>query len=259
VPATDQPVTASLDTACDAIFTFDAPTMVGLVRADAAWTLLEGPPFEVPEDLIGFVAPSEWEGLAVVATGVARRLNDLASPKRTRLTFALDRHGRSASTITTVDGTTRVDHGDESAVGLLADVCHRILGLPAAPESTSPMDVVSAIWLADVLSAHHALGDGFPLDDWRGIVSLHPFDGAADERSWHDIHQALVGSGRGWDALDPADVAWTDPPTLARLMLATLPPLWFLMDEIARIAPPQIDGRVRDLVRRPGHAGTGRA
>jgi hypothetical protein len=245
VPATTPPFTAPLNDACDAVFTLDAPAAVGLVQRRDAWSLRDGPFYVVPEDLIGFVAPAEWAGMAVVSTGTAHHL-DTGRSLRARVTYALDRTGREASSVTTAEGTTRTDSTDGApTVGHLADVCHRALGRPAAPEPSAPVDLLAAGWLSDVLSAHHSMGDGFPVDDWDGIVSLCPFDaGSVDRSSWESLHAAMVDLGVGWGDLTADDVAWTDPPTLARFMLAAMPPLSWLVDEVRSVLPPAVIERL---------------
>ncbi len=233
------PPTPTLDAACDLIFTHEAPALAGLVVDGHRWCLEEGPAFVLPEDLIGLVAPFHWDGIAVVTTGTAHHVDGSHASMRARVTYALDRAGREAATITTADATSRITGG--GAVGHLADVCHRLLGLPAAPEPTTPATFVASVWLSDVLAAHDDLGDGFPADDWAGVADLCPFGPTpANGFSWADLHAVLVSAGQGWDHLSASDVAWTDPPTLARFILAGLPPLMLLLAELATWASPDV-------------------
>ena len=245
MPATNEPPTASLAAACDAVFTLDAPAVVGLIESHDTWTFRDGPRYQIPEDLIGFVAPPEWDGMAVVSTGTARHLDNGGS-LRARVTYALDRTGRGASSITTVEGTTRIDNRPgQAATGHLADVCHRALGLAAAPEASSPTYLLAASWVSDVLSACDHLGDGFDVDDWDGVASLCPFEaGAIDHPGWDEVHATIVDAGEGWAGLCAGDVAWMDPPTLARFMLATMPPLRRLLDQARSVLAPPVMGQL---------------
>ena len=131
------PTITTLEDVCDAVFTRDAPALVGFVDDDG-YQLRDGPAFDLPEDLVGFRAPPTWDGLAVVVCGRARHLDGVDDPTRARVAFALARDGSHAGSVTTVDATIRLGSPTEPTLGHLADVCHRALGLTAAPEASTP-------------------------------------------------------------------------------------------------------------------------
>jgi hypothetical protein len=251
VSAPIHPTITTLDDVCDAVFTRDAPALVGFVAGDdGTYRLRDGPAFDLPEDLVGFRAPPAWDGLAVVVCGRARHLDRIDDPTRARVAFALARDGAYAGTVTTVDATIRLGSPAEPPLGHLADVCHRALGLPAAPEPSTPNEVISATWLADVLAAADVLGDGFDIDDSDGLLSLHPLGGRTSDSSWADLHEALVVVGSGWAGFSADDLAWMDPPTWARFVLNTVPPLPWLLDEIGRRASTATVSLVHTVVER---------
>lgn len=227
------PALSTLHDVCDAVFTLDGPALVGIVADDRGYTLRDGPGFDWPEDLVGFTAPSAWDGVAAVVSGQAHDL-DRGDTASARVSFVLTRAGAYAGSITTADGATRLAGTgvDEPPIGHLADVCHRILGRSAAPEPSSPNDAMAALWLDDVLSAADLLGDGFDLDDWPGLLSLHPLGGRASPATWAELHGALVACGMGWGDFDADQLAWMDAPTWARFVLAATPPLRVLVEEI---------------------------
>ena len=191
MPRHDHPTITSLAAACDAVFTLDAPALAGLVPEGPGFALCDGPVFGDPDDLIGFSAPSHWCGLAFVATGTAHHLDRGRAPDRARVTYALHRDGRSAGSVTTASGTTRLGLADGAAVGRIADYCHRILGLAAPAEASRPADVL-------------------PRRARRRV-----------DVSWADLHDHLVSRQRGWFDLSPAELAWMDAPTFARYLLGS--------------------------------------
>ncbi len=245
------PEVCSLATACDAVFTMSAPSMVGLVRPGPGWAAVDGPSFEAPEDLIGFEAPQHWSAVAVVVAGHTRDLDRPDRPPvRARITFALDRRGRSASTITTADSVLRLSDDDGQARGHLADICHRVLGLPAAPEETDPTPLANELWLTEVLEAHQVFGPCFPLDDWSGVLSLHPFGPSALRAvdGWRRLHRFALDVLDGWRGFDRSDVAWMDAPTFARYALEHQPQVDVLLRRLARSASPAVMAKVHSFV-----------
>lgn len=179
---------SSLFAACDAVFALDAPAIVGLVATAGGWRLSEEFGFDDPDDLIGLVAPRSWEGIALVATGRSRDI-DNGSVERLRLTYALHRDGAYASTLTTPSGTRRVDPDhDDAPVGRLADYTRRILGLPTAPESVQPSDLSAEL----------------------------------DHQTWDQIHADVVDTGIGFFGLLAAQVEWFDGPSFGRLVMSMI-------------------------------------
>ena len=244
------PRTDALAAACDAVFPLDAPTLVGLEATPDGLVPIEPSGFGEPEDLVGFLAPAHWDGLALVVSGRRHHLDRPTRPAAAaRVTFALDRSGSWASTITTLDGTSRTGGSAGPPTGHLADCCHRALHLPAAAEPSGPGELVHAAWLIDVLDAHAELGPCFPLEDWDALVSLHPWGLSRDPVwTWATIHAALVDTGEGWGGFDHREVAWMDPPTFARFALAEVPPLRGLLAHLDGLTSPEVMQRVHLLV-----------
>ena len=171
-------------------------------------------------------------------------------PAAARITYALDRRGSWASTITTLEGTTRAaGDGDGSPSGHLADCCHRVLGLPAAPEESSPRVLADVLWLIDVLDARAELGESFPIEDWEAIAALHVSTSCdTGELTWSDLHDEIVQRREGWDRFDETEVAWMDPSTFARFALGAHPPIGALLTRLEQLAPRSVMRKVHLLV-----------
>ena len=245
------PRSHALAAACDEVFPLDAPTLVGLDLFPGRPRLVDPGGFVDPEDLVGFVAPDHWDGLAVVVSGRCHRLDaPHRRPAAARITYALDRRGSWASTITTLEGTTRAaGDGDGSPSGHLADCCHRVLGLPAAPEESSPRVLADVLWLIDVLDARAELGESFPIEDWEAIAALHVSTSCdTGELTWSDLHDEIVQRREGWDRFDETEVAWMDPSTFARFALGAHPPIGALLTRLEQLAPRSVMRKVHLLV-----------
>jgi hypothetical protein len=250
VPAPTELRLTTLDDVCDAVFTLDGPACLGIVRDGRSFALRDGPRVRCVDDLIGFGAPDDWCGVAFVADGRGVHLDD-GGEHRLRLAFALTRDGHHASMITSPLGADRLGgagHDDDRPAGHLADLCHRALGLDAAPERSTPDLLDHAAWLERLLAASAAVPD-LDLDDWSTVVSHHPAFGRPVGLSWADAHRRLVELGCGIDGFTPEEVAWMDAPTLARYLLDGVPRLQPLLDALGHLVSTSTMDRVHATLR----------
>jgi hypothetical protein len=222
VPASTSP---TLDHLCDLAFVPEAPACFGVVDDGDRLRLCDGPRIDHVDDLAGFNAPAHWAGIAFVGDGRGISLDD-GSEHRLRMTFVLTRDGRHASSITTEDGTDRAGGPglpDDRPRGHVADLCHRALGLAAAPEPTTPDDTDHVRWLEDVLDLLDGKDIELDISLVSTLLALHPRWGAPSARTWEDVHRWLNDLGCGWGRFTADQLAWMDAPTWARYVVDGLP------------------------------------
>ena len=124
-------------------------TVLGIALRDTGLDLVYRPTREHPaEDLLGFRAPPNWEAVVLIMSGalVGSRAGDVV------VTHALQRTGTSYTRIDDINSaaTTTVD---SPAVGRVADVLHRSLGLPTPPAPISEAQVLSVLGLDRLVCA----------------------------------------------------------------------------------------------------------
>ena len=231
------PTYSTLDRICDLTFTFDAPACLGVVDVDGRLELCDGPFICHVDDLIGFTAPVWWAGIAFVGDGRGVRI-DSGDEHRLRVTVAIGRDGQHASSITSELGADRLGGPglpEDRPAGHIPDLCHRALGLAAAPEATTP-DVIDHVrWLDEVWWAANALGPALDPDDVGALLALHPRLGAPTPRTWEQVHRGLVELGCGWGRFSADDLAWMDAPTWARYVLDESPDLDTMLADIGQV------------------------
>lgn len=248
---TDPPITTPAEAATAAL-AFDPPVVLKILPCPrGGWRLLPHPPLVHPEDLIGFTAPTGWEGVATVNHGrVALGDGHVGDAVVAAVTV---RSGAGSLALLTWDGLLRTQC-DEPVAGHVADAHRRVLGLPSAPEPSEPSELLIRVWLDDLVSLVIELGDEVPLDDWASIDELRPRI-TGDLPAWADLHRNLVETGQGWGAFDPAQIAWMDAPMWARHVLATRPPVAVSLAFLEQVMPRRtfrkltrcLPGRLSDL------------
>jgi hypothetical protein len=207
-------------------------------------------------ELAGFVAPPDWWGLGVVASGRARPLDGdgprgSAAPWPVDVVHVVARTGESAAAhrhraVAPGAGSSAPggwpagplaawhrEAGDGSAwAGLVDDHLRRALGLPTPPVLPSTAELWTVVWLDDL--ATRAAGGGLATATWAELVAHHPVLAlAADAGAGPDVLAwtarqivragALLARTWTWPVLREAarsgrDVLGTTTPELAAWM-----------------------------------------
>jgi hypothetical protein len=265
-------VQPDLDHACWAASRSTTSRLWGLVPHDRGYRLVDTTAVRSPDSLIGFHAPDHWAGLVLASTGTMRRTDGDSKGERVRVGYALDRDGRSVSTIATLDGR-RVLQPDHAAVGHVPDVAHRILGMATPPETCSPLPLLICAWLEEVLDLATDPEMSGWTDDWLAVADLHPAADLTAERTprelaaalaepgvvptWEGVRSAAIRAGLGIGGFEPDEVGWLDAPSLARFVLAGLPSLWDLLAAVLDSVPPPVARAIAQcLFGEPQEAGT---
>lgn len=219
--------------------------------------------------LMGFNAPIDWCGIGVVAAGRARSLAPHGTspddPQRVLIAYFVMRDG---SEVTRIRGLTpAADHDDpaitETAVGLVPDLLRRTLGLPTLPAERGVQHWIDSVWLDRVVAEVTAV----PTRRWQwaALAQLHPLAVAADRsvgvvlpavlrtrtrqvaaRGWRRIRTAASTGGgdaavrRAAGVIPPSLAGWFDEGSLARWLIAGLPPIDDLVDAVRALLPGEL-------------------
>jgi hypothetical protein len=238
-----------LTQACAAALESSASRAWGLVTRRGTYCLVDGPPLEFPEDLLGFRAPRSWAGAVVAFRGRATSL-DTGVDTAVRFGFALDRHGRTAAIVTNRDGTPH-PLGDAQPVGHVPDVCLRIFGLPTPPEPTPPVLLCILDWIEELIGLSVDPEMSGWTSDWNAVADLHPLAqtspdlsprglgrAARDDRiSWDDLWKCAIDHRLAVGTLSADDLAWLDAGSMARFLLLGRPSLSSVLDAAAATLP----------------------
>ena len=251
---------------------------VGADPVDLAVRPLDGHPVDV---LLGFVAPSDWSAIGVVAPATARHMGADAgvSPpfgdgERIVMVHLLGRDGVGVSVGRRADGSFWESSADPpepgaepepGATGRLDDVLRRVLGLPTRPPTVGPAELWARLWLDRVLSDVGSRPDREW--SWRSIAVLHPAAQlVVDDLRGRlaEVVQAMprlaeiLARGRSWDDLRlgyesgqwatpsiPPDLArWMDDGIFSRWLLAELPPCGEALVALRDLLPRRLIRRI---------------
>lgn len=256
--------------------------------------ILEGPPtwyqaFGEPPDngvlaidenmehLIGWTAPEECWGIAVVApctiyeTETQKDGGDWVRPiekpgrRGNWVCSLLARDGRCAGRIHRPDGTTMNLPG--SGEGFTMDAMKRALGMATSPPQHSSAALVARIWLGSIGD----MLDGEPdrRVTWADVVALHPvaeavrefgadFDdpprdisellALSDVWSWEYLHRRAIELSTLAPAIDSDLARWMDVGMFSRWVLAGLPPAPTLLAEVRGRLPSNVRRRLNSAV-----------
>ena len=250
-----------------------APAAIGLAGPDRDTVELALQPLPTTEPLdavVGFTAPSTWQGFGVVAPATAHEVTDdslrpSGRHHRTMLVHLVPRRGRAMSLITEADGCPRelTPAPEHQPAGRLDDVCRRALGRPTPPQPGGTHPIADALYLDRVF--RHVLDDGrLNLDD-RALERLHPLHTPDDDtgaasglRSDDDpLERAVVACAQlGWPGrwgpvrralchrevsvpwVHPDDADWFDDGALGRWILAEFPLPHRAVDDLEVLLTP---------------------
>lgn len=239
-------------------------------------------------ELEGFVAPTSWWCLGVVAEGRARPVDVAgpldpdppASPYPIHLAHVVTRSGATARVLrdrgadeVTVHAATGPGHPDEPGdleAGVIDDYVRLALRLPTPPPRRDTTELYAAMWihLAMNEAALHRLLDA----PWAAVAALHPVldittqVGDGDLRDWAVDHLVeageLLARSHPWarvratcqEGIGPvggraAELAgWLDDGAFSRLVLSNLGPLEDLLADLHHLVRPEVHARLLDTV-----------
>jgi hypothetical protein len=253
----------------------DAPSLaVGVAPDGDAVDLVVRPLRHHPADeLLGFTAPTSWSAFGVVARG--RTLawpgaepapTGLSAPppgSEVGVAHLVDRTGAALTRL--ADASGRHHELGEHTMGLVPDLCRRVLGLPTDAPVESPLRYWAARWLGDVLdladrtlpgpgwasvaACHPAVAAVCELDAEMGVVAADHLVAAAEAlaraQPWSELHRAWSESTSGGHAgLTPDEVAWMDTGMLARWCLGLIPEIDQLVEAVEAHLPAPIVHRI---------------
>ncbi len=203
---------------------------------------LDGHPVE---ELIGFTAPDAWCGFGVAATGSCLPLPgdgcaEPLIPARTpvRLVHLVGRTEASHSLVSTESGEV-LEPSPSGVVGLVDDVCRRVLGLCTTPPDGTPAALWARLWLEAVVAVPPAPG----APEWSAVAALHPavqqvrradpelaliaagdleLAGRvmAETWSWEELRLRCAAGGPSTISVSPAQAAWMDEGMFSRMVLS---------------------------------------
>jgi hypothetical protein len=257
-------VAPDLGSACDLAFCRGGPVLVGLVEAPCGLRLIDGPAFDLPEELLGREVPRDWVGLVVVAGGRCHSFGHPApTPSRAAFAFALDRDGHHATFVTSDTGTIHQVDGERPR-GHVVDVAHRLLDLPAPGEPLDPRELVAVRWLEELLDLCDDPTMSGCLDDWSIVAQAHPAIAAADGQrpadlavatrrtagptEWGRVLDSLVEDGWAFGHLGPEQLARLDAASFSRFVMARHRSVHELWAQLEWQLPSSIAHRVRDTL-----------
>ena len=195
-----------------------------------------------PDGLLGRVVPSRWTGVAVVATGRFRLLDEAHEPPAAMipgfagglaLACVLSRRSVIGWRMRLPDGSF---HDPVPEEGFMMDVLRRSLALDTPPPPESTVGLQLTAWLCaisgvaaeesrrlgwdEALWLHPALADEPPVDRMEAETLLNT---GARQADW-DIMRRLAAAGLEAEIMPPPDLAaWMDSGMFARWVLGRLP------------------------------------
>ena len=257
------------------------PVLVAVTDDDQPSVAMPVPPTsdDLVADLLGFVAPPDWQAVGLVVEGTARsfepgavsgyRHRSTDSPRRCRVVHLVDRSGGEAAVVR-VEGDEPRPVGDRESPGegRMVDACRRMLGLATPPPPPNTHELWASMWLDTLVADAADPGRSGPVDSWEAAALRHPaaevvLEHGGDLRA--DVVRHLEVLGRAIDrakpwahlraecaagrwsvpGLSPEAAEWMDDGMFARWTTAEFPPLDDLLGALADLVPAGILRRVR--------------
>jgi len=259
------------------------PVLVAVIAGEEAPVAMPVPPAsgDLVADLLGFVAPPDWEAVGVVVEGAARsyRAGEVAGyrhcsserPDRCRVVHLVDRTGESVALLRREGEEPSPLAPDDSGGGRMVDTCRRMLGLPTAPPPDSTHELWAAMWLDRIVADAADPARSGPVASWEDAVVRHPAAEAvlqADELLRPQVVRHLDALGRAMDAarpwthlreecaagrwavpgVTPEVAAWMDDGMFARWATSEFPLLPELLEALADLVPSGVLRRIRAVL-----------
>lgn len=219
-------------------------------------------------ELMGFVAPSDWWALGVIATGWMAPLDGgrpSAHPDavRTAQVILVTRNGNIVSHVRAADGES---FDDPPSYGRTLDALQRALGLPTPPAAGFVPDVFLVLWLQFVEAEAREARLNLQKMTWVRAARCFPFatsvrnahvrePGAfaelllatVDDIDWERLR--LWGTRGSLGMLVKPDLAqWMDEGMFSRWIAGVLPPVHAQLERTCQRLAPEVSSRVREAV-----------
>ena len=230
--------------------------------------------------MVGFVAPTDCDAIAVVGYGWARHVHDESASntsvapgkrRRCRVVCVMARSGEVAGYLR---AGLDILLDEPPTVGRVPDCIRRCFRLPTSPPVERTDCLLALFWLTNMIGAGER-ADG-PLD-WPTAARLHPalqvatsaditiplddlvavLRVAADAWSWTALARQAAGPGWVADMLPATVGGWMDEGILARWLLSSLAPVESLLDQVTPLLDPAAVVDLRRTLNEIGVLATG--
>lgn len=209
------------------------------------------------DELLGFVAPSDWSCIGVASGAWASTYDDATRPaitgtdrRRVRLVHAVERSGGSISIFRDGAETPSVHRcagASSEHAGALDDHLRRALAIPTAAPG-SPLEYYALCWIDDIFCG--AVEGRLHKATWRDLAARHHVQQYASEAGdpalmqWATSHLVrageLLAEAKPWSAIRDAMIEgaeargdhvlrghlqWMDDGIFSRTLLGRFPPI----------------------------------
>jgi hypothetical protein len=209
----------------------EQPTAVGISLLDGEVEFAVKPldDADVVRALGGFHAPRSWEAFAVVAPGVAHRL-DSGQSQRIVIGALAARDGFTATALTGL-----ADPPSDGGDGRVLDACRRVLGLPTAPPTHGPELWAATHWVDAILGTVVGadLGQVPSWDTLRALDRGARYAGGP----WSVVRRRCASGRLRIPSIDARGAAWMDDGMFSREALTAYPPITELVADLRQLLP----------------------
>lgn len=213
--------------------------------------------------LAGFTAPPEWAIFGLDVRGTAHHLED-GTAQRSRTVHLVHRGGEEATVLVRDDGPPEALPGP--GIGLLPDLCRRVLGLPTPPPPVATRTAFAVAWL-DALLRDAAEGPPTGWESFPEVARRHPAavgrpapaDPAelaalarahAERWTWRALRAAPEVLPAPEGVLPRAVTAWMDDGAFARWCVGGFPDPEVLAHDVVSLLPARTAPLVVDAIAR---------
>jgi hypothetical protein len=209
----------------------EQPTAVGisLLEGEVEFAVKPLDDSDVVRALGGFRAPPSWEAFAIVAPGVAHRL-DSGTSQRVVIGALAASDGFTTTALTGLDDPPP-DGGD----GRVLDACRRVLGLPTPPPAHSPELWTATHWVDAILGTVVGADLGH-VPSWDTLRALDRGARYA-HRPWSMLRRRCASGELRIPSLDTRGAAWMDDGMFSREAITAYPPITELVADLRQLLP----------------------
>jgi hypothetical protein len=185
--------------------------------------------------------PERWDAFGIVTRGTATSLRaDDDINERVRVAVLVDRTGRTASAVRTVDGGVLFDGTTDLTEGRIPDACRRVLGLPTGPSPAAPFSLLALQW-ADALAELGASAPGSVT--WADALAARPFD---PRSTWTELRLGVASDALQLPGITSDLATFMDDGMFAREAVASSPSPGHLFEILSATVPRHVLERLVD-------------